>query len=115
MTSSAKPRPLPPDLRTLSAADLGRFPPGFSRLIYMLTPHRHREDLVQEAWLAFLEGRNPSTVARNSLTREMLHERRERGKSQLDAKELRLYFRAIASGRRRDHLARKRRPIGEPR
>ncbi|MBL7134842.1 MAG: hypothetical protein ISS78_12140 [Phycisphaerae bacterium] len=109
MTRPTRSRPLPPDFRTLSAAALGDLPPGFQRLIYMLAPLRHREDLVQEAWAAFLEGRNPSTVARNALAREMLHENRERAVSQLTGEELRQYFRTVSSGKTgRDHLARKR-------
>jgi len=110
MTHTTRQPRLEPDSRPLPTVGLDDLPPGFQKLIYLLTPHRHREDLVQEAWVAFLEGRNPSTAARNALAREMLHEHRERAVSQLRGEELRQYFRTIVSGRvGRDHLARKRR------
>jgi len=113
MTRPISQRSLPPCFRSLLASGLGALPPGFQKLIYLLTPHRHREDLVQEAWAAFLEGRNPSTVARNALAREMLHEDRERAVSQLDRLELGQYFRTVSSGKTgRNHLERKRRPRG---
>ena len=63
--------------------DLGHFPPGFQKIVYLLTPRRHRRDMLQEAWLAFLEGRNPSTAARSYLAREVRHERREAAFSQV--------------------------------
>ncbi len=58
-------------------------PPGFRMHIYRRTPRRHREDLLQEAWLGFLDGRNPNTVSRNYLARELLHELREDAASQV--------------------------------
>ena len=77
MTRPATCAPLLGGFRDLPATALGCFPPGFERLIFFLTPRRHRADLVQEAWAAYLEGRNPSTAARNALRREVRHERRE--------------------------------------
>ena len=83
--------PLPEGFRELPATALGCFPPGFQRLIFLLAPRRHRADLVQEAWAAYLDGRNPSTAARNYLTREVHHERRQRAVSQLNKEEARQY------------------------
>ena len=52
------------------------FPPGFDRGIYLRAPKRMREDLVQEAWLGFLSGRNPNTRAKVFLEKELLYEQR---------------------------------------
>lgn len=39
-------------------------------------PRRHREDAVQEAWLAHLEGRDPFNAIAAFRMRELRHERR---------------------------------------
>ncbi len=98
MTRRTDSPPLPGGFGDLPAAALGDFPPGFQRLVFLLAPRRHRADLVQEAWAAYLEGRNPSTAARNYLTREVDHEEREHAVSQLCGDETRQYFRALAAG-----------------
>ena len=67
----------------MSVPENNGFPPGFYRFIFLRTPRRYREDLLQEAWLAYLDGRNPNTGARNYLHREDLHELRECDLSQM--------------------------------
>ena len=52
-------------------------PPGTHPAALSRTPRRHRRDCLQEAWLGYLAGRNPRTVAKAYLDRELLHERRE--------------------------------------
>ena len=68
-------------------------PRGFERRILLGSPRRHRHDVLQEAWLGYLAGRNPNTVARNYLARETLHERREQADSQLAREPRRRYAR----------------------
>ena len=46
-------------------------------------PSRFREDAYQQAWLAYLEGKNPISAVENYATKERLHERREVPLSQL--------------------------------
>lgn len=48
-------------------------PPGMHLRILLGTPMRLRADVMQEAWLAWLQGRNPNTAARNFVRRQ-LHE-----------------------------------------
>ena len=57
-------------------------PPGLSLYLLYRCHRRHVADVVQEAWLAFLTGRNPNTAARNYMHRETLHELREIAESQ---------------------------------
>ena len=52
------------------------FPPGMTEADLLLVPLRHREDALQEAWLAHLEGRNPRLAARAYGKRERAHEQR---------------------------------------
>ena len=59
------------------------FPPAFNVLILRGTPRGALPDLRQEAWLAYLTGRNPNTAARNFLAREFIHGRRELPMSQV--------------------------------
>ena len=49
-----------------------------------LTPRRHRADAVQEAWVAFLEGRSCVAAINNLRRREMRHEQREPAISQTE-------------------------------
>ena len=65
---SIRPRP-----NTFEHYDL---PDGFSIRILLGSPRRHRADVVQEALLAALAGRNCNTAARNYVAKEMRHERR---------------------------------------
>lgn len=53
------------------------------QLALMRVPARHREDAVQEAWLAHLEGRNVLSAVRVYARGEKLHELREVPHSQL--------------------------------
>ena len=48
-----------------------------------LVPARHREDVLQEAWLAHLEGRNPQSAIRAYVRSETRHEERERASADL--------------------------------
>ena len=50
------------------------YPPGTNEQTFAEIPLRHREDAVQEAWVAHLEGRDPLLGARAYLKREMRHE-----------------------------------------
>ena len=61
-----------------------RLPPHFNRRVLLGAPRRLREDLVQEAWLAYMEGRSPTTAARNFVAKEMLHSEREHAAGLLD-------------------------------
>lgn len=79
----------------------GYFPPGFQKLIYLRTPRRHRRDMLQEAWLAFLEGRDPSTAGRNYLAREVNREQHQTAFSQLSRKVAAECLDALALGRHR--------------
>ena len=47
-----------------------------------LVPRRHREDALQEAWLAHLEGRNPINAVVGYKNAEARHEEREIAASQ---------------------------------
>jgi len=42
-----------------------------------LIPRRFRQDAIQEAWVAHLEGRNPISTIKDYCRRELLHEERE--------------------------------------
>ena len=59
------------------------FPPTFHFSILRGTPPGCLRDLSQEAWLAYLAGRNPNTAAKNFLAREFIHSRREVPMSQI--------------------------------
>ena len=61
-------------------------PPGMSETDLIGIPTRHREDAVQEAWLAHLQGQDPVKAARNYKDRETFHERREPSFSSLGMK-----------------------------
>jgi hypothetical protein len=50
-----------------------------------LGPHRDREDAVQEAWLAHLEGRDPATAANTYLRRQRRYRQREAATDPLGA------------------------------
>lgn len=52
------------------------FPPGFDKGVLLRAPRRIREDMLQEAWLAFLQGRDPTTRAKNFRKKEARYERR---------------------------------------
>ena len=62
-------------------------PKGLSRLSLLRTPKRHREDAYQEAWLAFLQGRDPATAVRSYVGRESRYEGRVTLFSQLDGED----------------------------
>jgi len=49
-----------------------------------LIPRRHKEDALQEAWLAYLEGRNAVMAAKTFAAVELRHEEREVPISQLN-------------------------------
>jgi len=49
-------------------------PPGLGRLSLLRTPKRHREDAYQQAWVAFLEGRDPTNELRKYVRHELQHE-----------------------------------------
>ena len=63
-------------------------PPGTTKETFDKVPERHREDAIQEAWLAHLENRNPKTAINNYLKREKLHEKRATPASQLHDNQL---------------------------
>lgn len=46
----------------------------------LLVPARHREDAIQEAWVAHLEGRDVIQAVKSFGVREHRHERREPSK-----------------------------------
>ena len=71
------------------------YPPGFNKIILRRTPRRYRLDVLQQAWLGYLMERNPSTVARNYLAKESLHEQRERACSQLSDEQRKKYRRRL--------------------
>jgi hypothetical protein len=48
------------------------------RLELRLTPSIDRDDAVQEAWLAHLEGRSPARAVNTFAQRERRHRRRQR-------------------------------------
>ena len=48
-----------------------------------LSPHRYRQDAYQEAWVAFLEGRNPMSGIWAYIRCERRHESREVSASRL--------------------------------
>ena len=52
-------------------------PPGTTDETFRRIPARHREDAMQEAWLAHLEGRDPARAADTYRKRELRHERRQ--------------------------------------
>lgn len=58
-------------------------PPGMQPRILKGTPSRLRSDVLQEAWLAYLEGRSASTAARNYLRRQLREEANCTAASQL--------------------------------
>lgn len=85
-------------------AECRDFPPGFDAWIWLRIPRRHRADAVQEAWLAYLDGKSPNTAARNYLTRERLFEVRHWTISQLTETQRRAYGKALDKGGcRREH------------
>ncbi len=53
-----------------------------------LIPYRHREDALQEAWLAYLEGKNPIMAVKGYWNRERRHERREAPFSQVKSEQI---------------------------
>ena len=53
------------------------------QLVLARVPARHREDALQEAWLAHLEGRNPQSAIRAYARSETRHEERERTSADL--------------------------------
>jgi len=58
-------------------------PPGLSKEQLERIPPRFREDAIQEAWVAHLEGRKPWAAVVTFLKREKRHEEREIPYSQL--------------------------------
>jgi len=52
------------------------FPPDFDCGMFLRAPRRMREDMLQEAWVGFLCGQDPSVRARNFLRKELLYEQR---------------------------------------
>ena len=63
-------------------------PPGTTKATFANVPPRHREDAIQEAWLAHLEKRKPTTAIKDFLKREKLHEKRITPASQLNEAQL---------------------------
>ena len=59
------------------------YPPGYEAQTFKRFPARHRADLVQQAWLAHLEGQNPIRIVERHAKRERRHEKREACASQL--------------------------------
>ena len=57
------------------------------RLVLSATPERHREDAIQEAWVAYLEGRDAARAANRYQMNELRYERRHIPFSQLDEAE----------------------------
>ncbi len=53
------------------------YPTGMSAGDFMRIPMRHREDAIQEAWVATLEGKDARKVVHAFAAREQRHERRE--------------------------------------
>ena len=53
------------------------YPPGTDAETFQRIPLRRREDAIQEAWLAHLEGRDPVAAANAFNVRERLHEHRQ--------------------------------------
>jgi hypothetical protein len=60
-------------------------PPGLDERTVSRIPRRHIDDAVQEAWLAYLRGKNPNTAAARYVNRAQRHERRFECFSELDA------------------------------
>ena len=75
----------------MSKAESMKFPPVTGNALRSLqaaikrVPERYRQDAVQEAWLAHLEGRSPASAVAEYRRREQLHEQRETAMSQLPA------------------------------
>ena len=59
------------------------YPPGLTTADILAVPPRHREDALQEAWLAHLEGRDPALAAHRYKMQELRHEKRQACESQL--------------------------------
>ena len=51
-------------------------PPGTTKKTFELIPARHREDAIQEAWLAYLQGKRPKRAAEKYAINELRRERR---------------------------------------
>ncbi len=54
------------------------FPTGMSAADFARIPERHREDAMQEAWLAYLRGEDVRKYVHAFVVKEQRHERRER-------------------------------------
>jgi len=52
------------------------YPPGLTKDHVKLIPRRHREDAIQEAWVAHLEGRCPVAAADRYRKQEARYEKR---------------------------------------
>ena len=62
-------------------------PPNLKQSTIDSLPARHREDAIQEAWVAYLSGKSPAAAATNYVKREKKLERREKPFSKLDEQE----------------------------
>ena len=56
---------------------LPELPPGLDSRHILRVPKRHREDAIQEAWLAHVEGRDPLRAIWRYAKQEYRHERRQ--------------------------------------
>jgi len=61
------------------------YPPGTDASTFARIPRRHREDAIQEAWVAHLEGDDPAKAASRYASTEC---RRERGRVPAELEQL---------------------------
>ncbi|OQB82383.1 MAG: hypothetical protein BWX88_04015 [Planctomycetes bacterium ADurb.Bin126] len=59
------------------------YPPSMSVRDFRFVPARLREDAIQEAWVAYLEGHNPRRQVQRFVQRHRRWERRQKPGSQL--------------------------------
>ena len=59
------------------------YPPGLTEDDVKLIPGRYREDAIQEAWVAHLQGEDPKAAAHRYKMQELRHEKRQVCESQL--------------------------------
>ena len=63
-------------------------PPNLKQSTIDSLPARHREDAIQEAWVAYLSGKSPNAAAKNYVAKETKHEKRTTPASQLHDNQL---------------------------